>query len=787
MFCRAKAEREEDSGRARDLFDAWQLTDDSMLSLGSEVVSQIFLSALTNFTDGGRYVDKRRAEAERLSHMPLTLLSKLGPREDARPEGLSSAMQAGDKKEKARLDLQLREQRSNVLDFTIQNSKGSTAFNLSTEYKDTYASLQGISAAIDCSRPLYKNVLPDWVERLQYRTLPLRYLQGVIGFYFDLGTDVAVALTYLNSERYGEPYFWACVIILIFHIMMQCLFDWFTSMKGKRAIDRDWKRFQQKLLLNIFHVRILKEAWTGFSNWRADSRKATPRTIPASFDQVKLIEGLFEGLPQAILQTYLAVQDINRGAARDITPVRIVSLVLSYVSFATAIGSMGMRIQPVWRAAFILYVLTQVLMRSLTLTYFVFRVVQTTETVFSFNTVPGIALWMYLAFSWWMTVLFDFVNHKKGTGRSNLVPTWSGLFSCVFAFMVPVNLQEFTVLKTALPRAAPLPFFIFRQIEMLVIGSWFVHEVYCESAVMEGMLSERDLIGFWGDCSVQTMQQVCTIEFSTDADSAWATTFSESPELMYGTVDDYKTKINSFCSCGLDEADETFTERECSAEDVETERVFLENEYDAAVVAAEEEGGVPPQRPLGLGGIPGQGALDKERNGGKVSLLMTFSMMFTTLNYLLVAVLPYDKSDRLHSGLRALVWNNKGLIGCLRCFPCWRHMGEGSGDVEADEEHAKAGGSCCGCCGDKKAKDRKSARASTTDGAGNAGAVKAGYSVYAGSGGASVVKGGLAGGGNGAGGAAGRGGSVAGGGATPVVRRMASAGAVRQTGAGGVI
>ena len=81
----------------------------------------------------------------------------------------------------------------------------------------------------------------------------------------------------------------------------------------------------------------------------------------------------------------------------------------------------------------------------------------------------------------------------------------------------------------------------------------------------------------------------------------------------------------------------------------------------------------------------------------------------------------YDKSDRVHAGLRALVWNNKGLIGCLRCFPCWRHMGEGSGDVEADDDHARAsGGSCCGCCGDEKAKKRKNARASTTGGAGAA-------------------------------------------------------------------
>ena len=82
--------------------------------------------------------------------------------------------------------------------------------------------------------------------------------------------------------------------------------------------------------------------------------------------------------------------------------------------------------------------------------------------------------------------------------------------------------------------------------------------------------------------------------------------------------------------------------------------------------------------------------MDKERTGGKVSLLISNAFFFTTFNYLLVAVLPYDKSDRLHSGLRSLVWDNKGLIGCLRCLPCLRHLGEGSGDYEADDDKKKA-------------------------------------------------------------------------------------------------
>ena len=95
-------------------------------------------------------------------------------------------------------------------------------------------------------------------------------------------------------------------------------------------------------------------------------------------------------------------------------------------------------------------------MRALTLTYLIW-------TVDGFS---NLGLWAYLAVTWWMTVIFDFINQKKGTGARGLTPTLSSVFSAMIAFMVPVNLQEFTVLKTAMPRAAPLPFFLFRQVRL---------------------------------------------------------------------------------------------------------------------------------------------------------------------------------------------------------------------------------------------------------------------------------------------------------------------------------
>jgi hypothetical protein len=270
-----------------------------------------------------------------------------------------------------------------------------------------------------------------------------------------------------------------------------------------------------------------------------------------------------------------------------------------------------------------------------------------------------------------MTVLFDFVNHKKGIGKSNLVPTWSGLFSCMFAFMVPVNLQEFTVLKTAMPKAAPLPFFVFRQLEMIAIGVWFIHNVYCESEPLPttGLTSmdERDAIGWTGDCSLQTMESMCTIPFDIDTvDSKWQVELGH----LGWSEEVYNTRLTNFCPCTLDDGDDTL--RMCDAPEKQIEQEYRDQQMLAAVNRSD-------------GGEVTTAALDKERRGGKVSLLISNVFFFTVLNYLLVAVLPYEKSDRLHSGLRSLIWDNHGLIACLRCFPCLRHLGESTGDVDADE------------------------------------------------------------------------------------------------------
>ena len=212
-----------------------------------------------------------------------------------------------------------------------------------------------------------------------------------------------------------------------------------------------------------------------FKNWRADDdhgavkrTKTAPRSAPASLDQVqpqplwtmqwhlglrpygvslgvcvqvKLGEGLFEALPQAILQTLLAVKDIlSTSDLSRITALRGISLVMSYLSLAGALAKMGERVQTPWRVTFFCFVLSQALMRGVSLTYFRARFQNDDVWVF----------WLYLVGTFLATVFFNIVVQRKRFNATNMLSTF-------IALIVPVDLKEFTVLKSAKPRAVRDP------------------------------------------------------------------------------------------------------------------------------------------------------------------------------------------------------------------------------------------------------------------------------------------------------------------------------------------
>ena len=136
---------------------------------------------------------------------------------------------------------------------------------------------------------------------------------------------------------------------------------------------------------------------------------------------------------------------------------------------------------------------------------------------------------------------------------------------------------------------------------------------------------------FPGVGSLQTMEQVCAIPFSTAVDSDWVTswTMAESSLLLWtqeeydSYIGSHDSAVNGYCSCGSFTADDGGLERifpdlprsapvaRCSQEQIDLENAYLQDVYDDAVATAAEEGGVAPQLPLGLGGVTGQGALDK--------------------------------------------------------------------------------------------------------------------------------------------------------------------------------
>lgn len=274
-------------------------------------------------------------------------------------------------------------------------------------------------------------------------------------YYNDLALDVVVASEYYNKDK---AFFAATVSVLAIHVVMQTVFDYLT-MGYARDDASKWSRFRQNALLNVLHVRIIKEAWLAYSGYKDDGKKLVPRSAPASFAQVKLAEGLFEGLPQALLQTLLAVKDVLKdGDLSSLSLVRVASLTTSYLALAVALASMGQRVQGVWRATFFWFVLSQAVIRAVSLMYLAAD--HDDERVF----------WTYLGGSLFFTYFFNIVMQKKEHSFTNMISTF-------IAFVVPVDIGEFTVLKSSQPRAAPLPFFIVRQLEIAFLAVFFAVEV----------------------------------------------------------------------------------------------------------------------------------------------------------------------------------------------------------------------------------------------------------------------------------------------------------------------
>ena len=79
---------------------------------------------------------------------------------------------------------------------------------------------------------------------------------------------------------------------------------------------------------------------------------------------MKLTEGLFEGVPQSLLQTYKVVDDMFDGKVVD--NALGFSILLSFVTIGMSLTTLQRKAQIQWRVPFFLYTMASAMVRTLT-------------------------------------------------------------------------------------------------------------------------------------------------------------------------------------------------------------------------------------------------------------------------------------------------------------------------------------------------------------------------------------------------------------------------------------
>jgi hypothetical protein len=376
--------------------------------------------------------------------------------------------------------------------------------------------------------------VPETVETVMHKIWPLYLLFSHATFYFDLLLDYTVTKQYWraggcvwrlpwNDEVVGEvpdlsnqcgnhgAFMWwlepcdpdnwdhwpgdlpGCevdpqksvyvvysIFFFLIGIVITCAFDAITTLvtaKDRRWDSGKWGKLGFKCLLNMFYLRLPYEAWwRAFRAWSptvvVDGKEIekTPRMPPMSWDQVKCSEGIFEALPQSMLQAFVVINDLYRG--REVTAIQALSLLTSYGSVAFVLGMMGPpNIRMGWRVVFMAFVVVNVVLRSMAFSFL--TILDNENKAFAieedsqYNGWWGNVAYYYLLASFIVTGIFIFGLQKKALNLSSII-------LALIAFMCPVDISQFTVLKTAQPRSPQLPFAVVRYMEIIVICTMFV-------------------------------------------------------------------------------------------------------------------------------------------------------------------------------------------------------------------------------------------------------------------------------------------------------------------------
>ena len=456
---------------AKMAFMTWLSLDPELLALGVEKSSLLLQLAIEHAVGNGHR--GKRADRDGIAFGELFIAEKL--METLGPSG------------------------SDILDFTIQTQRGRTMKWLSRGIveKEPNNPLAQLPDVVDCSVPFFLQIVPSVKEKFQYKIWPLYLLGVLVMYYVDLTLDVLVAVKfYTEGTRDEDPqpeklrYFWSSVSLWLLGLMVTCLFDVITTLvtKADRQNGEQKRKLAVKVLMNILLIRMPYEIYRSFramQTWQRDAARhkidKTARQPPMSMDQVKCAEGVFEAVPQSILQAFVVIADLTQGL--PVGRVQVASLFTSWFNIAGVLGMMGPPdISELWRVTFMMFVSLNVVLRSLSFAFMFILILQdANELDFGDNLEDVPRHWnvgIYMLGSYLTTCFFIFV---VGGQSPRSIPMF---IVSLIALIVPLDMSKFTIVKAAQPQPAQLPFAFVRFAEIGYACWWFAsqQDYHCVSS-----------------------------------------------------------------------------------------------------------------------------------------------------------------------------------------------------------------------------------------------------------------------------------------------------------------
>jgi hypothetical protein len=648
---------------AKAAFDAWKEIDPELLSLGVEKSSLLFMAAVSHAVGTASNDSKSAAK------LPDSETSKLaegdvekdhitisGACEDERSTGAFKSFPPN-KCRQQELDIvrhlfaKLGPHGSDILDCTLQNRQGRTLRWLLRKVivedvkkeqqqpmeRENLLSLTAVPDGVQSSVPFFLDIIPSPVETVVLSIWPMYLVLSTVGYYLDISLDTLLMLQYYQQgtdEGTAEPekalYFWLGCIFYASGVLTTCLFDIITTFvsKSDRADPNRQRLLAKKCVLNVCQVRMLYECRNAYKamqktmqkrmpDGRIETVERTARMPPMSFDQVKCAEGIFEALPQSMLQAFVVISDMHQ--SRDVTAVQAISLLTSYAGCAIVLGNMGPPdISVLWRVCFMAFVGTNVVLRSFSFSFLLIALMDA-------STKQELGTWafrIYLGTSYLVTVFFVLVLQRKAISIDSVIGS-------IISFMCPVEISQFTVLKTAQPRAAQLPFMIVRYAEIIFLFSWFA-SLQTHTCLVRQTVHSIDLVRADGTRNVSLW----------NGSPLWANaTSNQSTPTNTGCIPDPPLPMTSCHSMEIDPTSSKGGNR----------WVFYSDDPVYGSLS-----------PLDIAAFP--------MFPFNVAALLTSLVMLNVILYILCSVMPYKSIDTMPIGLERLYNGTEvqSLTMCLR-------------------------------------------------------------------------------------------------------------------------